>query len=433
MFLLGLACFYYFQKERNLPFLLSLSIAVATVTNPALVFLATSTLMSECVFILLQLAVILVIERYTKISTSSKIPYLVVLGGILASSAFLTRTIGIVIIASVVLFLLSKRLWASVIIFVFTVALCLLPWMIYKKITFPKNTDPLIEKQYGVTNYNDEFWKSRAGSSEKITIVDLPKRFLKNINEISGLNIGGMLFPSSFRGAKESGEEVLGMTGVIDGNFVTRIFSFTFALIAFVGFLLSVRQGVTLAELIVSTSFMLIIAWPWLPFRFVLALFPFLLFYILTTFYHLHMWLIEKKNLVKFNDQWLFAKVFFAFLIIFNIYDHLGYIQSAQNPQDNEKPQWIRIHKAQMEMFDWINKNGAKDSVIVSDNPSLVFLYTGKKTLVVTERDFRAFNVKYLVKTEITPPSSTILGTSILGKKLVYNNPDFNLMVLEVK
>ncbi|MBI4854053.1 MAG: hypothetical protein HY819_19840 [Acidobacteria bacterium] len=432
MFFLGIMIYYYFQKYRNLAKLPSLGIALVTVICPAFVFLATSTLMSECFFTALQIATILVIETYVKKASYSKFPYLVLLGAFLASSAFLTRTIGVVIIGASVLFLATKRLWTGVAVFILGVVICILPWTVYKKVTFQEPLNPLVTKQYGVTNYNDEFWKLRAGSLERITVADLPARFLKNIQQISELNIGGMLLPIAFRGARESGEEVLGMTGVMDGNLGTKVFSWTFAIIIALGFALSLRSGLTLAELVVLMSLTLIIAWPWLPFRFILTLFPFLVFYALTTFQQLQLWLSKIKNLVSFNDEWLIAKIFLLFLLIVSFYDHLGYIQAKKQTNPKDQPQWIYLNRVYLEMFTYINEKTPIDSVITTDNPALVFLYTKRKTLVVTERDFEAFNVKYLVKTEINLPKTTVLGTSILGKKLLYHNPDFNLMVLSV-
>lgn len=432
MFFLGLMIYYYFQKHRNLPKIFALAIALATTISPAFVFLATSTLMSECVFTTLQFATILTLEHYAKKTNPSKFPYLVCLGAVLVSSAFLTRTIGIVLIAGGIIFLASKRLWASTIIFIIVIGICIGPWAVYKKLTFEKPSNPLIEKQYSVTNYNDEFWKLRAGSLEKITLLDLPERFLKNIKEIAEINIGGMLLPLAFRDAKQSGEEVLGMTGNMGEHLSTKTFSWIFAIIALIGFFLALRLGLNLSEVIVFLSLALIIAWPWLPFRFVLTLFPFLIFYILLTFQHLCFWLTEQKKLIKLSDEWFIARIFLSCVIIFNLYDHLSYIQAKNQMVTAENPQWLNIHRAEMEMFTWINNNTPKESVIVSDNPALVFLYTRRKTLVVTEKDFKDFNVKYLVKTETSAPKSTILGTDILGKRLLYHNPDFNLMVLGV-
>ena len=431
MLLLGIMIYYYFQKYRNLPNLLALLIAILTLTCPAYVFLATSTLMSECVFATFQFAIILVIERYTEKYTPSKISYLIVLGGVFAATAMLLRTIAVVIVLSVIVFLTIKRLWFSNAVFITVVIICVVPWMIYRNITFQKPS-ALIEQQYKIKDYRGQFWEQRAGSSKTITLSDLPARFLHNIKEISELNIGGMLLPIAFRDSKQSGEEVLGMAGSIEGNLAAKAFSWIFAIIAILGFLLTLGSRITLSEIVVFLSLVLIIAWPWWPFRFVLMLFPFLVFYVLTTFQHLCLWLKENRKISFFNDSWLLAKAFLLFLIAFNLFDHISYIQAKNQPLAKDQPQWLRIHKAHLEMFDWINKNTSIDSVITTDNPSMVFLYTRRKTLVVAERDLSTFNVKYLVKTEINPPSTTILGTNIVGKRLIYHNPDFNLMVVAV-
>src|SRR5262249_32604871 len=59
----GLATFWYFARVREWPWHLSLATALATVLTPAFVFLATSTVMAECVFTLGQLVAVIVMAR----------------------------------------------------------------------------------------------------------------------------------------------------------------------------------------------------------------------------------------------------------------------------------------------------------------------------------------------------------------------------------
>src|SRR5262249_17777393 len=55
MFGVGVLVFLYFRRERDMSRWVALGLAFATTMYPALVFLATSTVMSECVFTLAQL------------------------------------------------------------------------------------------------------------------------------------------------------------------------------------------------------------------------------------------------------------------------------------------------------------------------------------------------------------------------------------------
>src|SRR6185295_6132397 len=59
----GVVSYRYFLHYRKLPQPLALALAVAVFITPAFVFLATSTVMSECVFTLVQLLAIVVLDR----------------------------------------------------------------------------------------------------------------------------------------------------------------------------------------------------------------------------------------------------------------------------------------------------------------------------------------------------------------------------------
>ena len=59
----GVLTFSYAAHHRHLPRAVALVVAIATVLTPALVFLATSTLMSEPVFLFIQLGAVLLVER----------------------------------------------------------------------------------------------------------------------------------------------------------------------------------------------------------------------------------------------------------------------------------------------------------------------------------------------------------------------------------
>jgi len=55
----GVLTFYYFGRIRQSPWRLAFAIALITALHPALAFFATSTVMSECVFTVFQLAAII--------------------------------------------------------------------------------------------------------------------------------------------------------------------------------------------------------------------------------------------------------------------------------------------------------------------------------------------------------------------------------------
>ena len=87
-------CYRYFRGVRESSPSVAAGIALATALNPALVFLATSTTMSECVFTLGQMLTVLMIERAVRTTKTGHVWLYLAIGGVLASLTWLTRAIG---------------------------------------------------------------------------------------------------------------------------------------------------------------------------------------------------------------------------------------------------------------------------------------------------------------------------------------------------
>jgi hypothetical protein len=68
----GVACFRDFT-QRSLQAPLAAGLAIAVVSTPAFVFLATSTVMSECVFTLSLLVTLLLVERSLRMGTTGSV------------------------------------------------------------------------------------------------------------------------------------------------------------------------------------------------------------------------------------------------------------------------------------------------------------------------------------------------------------------------
>src|SRR5262245_50973747 len=91
----GAISYLYFHRYRGLSVWHATGIAVASVLCPPLVSLATSTLMSECVFTLVLIATILVVEESVRAARAknNRTWFLVAASAMLATYAFLLRSI----------------------------------------------------------------------------------------------------------------------------------------------------------------------------------------------------------------------------------------------------------------------------------------------------------------------------------------------------
>jgi hypothetical protein len=107
MFGAGVLTYSYFKRIRRVPVYTALGLAAATVFYPALVFLATSAVMSECVFLLLQLGAVVLIERSVAERENKTALRFAALGTVLVAAAFLTRPAGLGLLVGTGLYLLK--------------------------------------------------------------------------------------------------------------------------------------------------------------------------------------------------------------------------------------------------------------------------------------------------------------------------------------
>ncbi|HMV48623.1 MAG TPA: glycosyltransferase family 39 protein, partial [Blastocatellia bacterium] len=107
----GWASYKHFTRDREWPHPLSLISALVVALTPGLVFLATSSVMSECVFTCVQLLAMLVIESGIRAEDGKSQLRHAAFGGALAALAFLTRSIGLTVVGAGFVYLLKERKW----------------------------------------------------------------------------------------------------------------------------------------------------------------------------------------------------------------------------------------------------------------------------------------------------------------------------------
>ena len=91
MGLAGIACYVDFTRHREVEPSRSLWLTAIVVLTPSLVFLAASTVMSECVFIAAQMAGLLAVERAVRTGSATRRP--AVAAGLLAARRCLVESL----------------------------------------------------------------------------------------------------------------------------------------------------------------------------------------------------------------------------------------------------------------------------------------------------------------------------------------------------
>jgi hypothetical protein len=404
MMVVGWASYKHFKRDREWPHLLSLLSALTVTLTPSLVFLATSSTMSECVFMMFQLLAVVVIESAARAENGKTELRSAALGGALAVIAFLTRSIGLAVIVAGLVFLLKERRWRSAAVFVVAVAIFAAPWVIYSRTHQP--TEEQRREQGGmiVQDYAQQFWQTRAGDalSAKVGLDRLPERMWSNAMKIVSNNTAMIFTPTLHRSPKLSGEETL------ESGMASHGLSYVLSLALLLGFALSVWQRLGMAELTVVFSLAITCLWPWDTFRFLLPLTPFLFAYLLEVLRGVREFTRVKLEAKAAPEPWRAMAIFVGLFLALFLFDHAAYLAQRSDLSRAEYLPWRALFNENKEALDWIRDKTPQDAVFCSMNPALIYLYTGRKSVAGGNpegncENWKRINVRYMAYLSVYP------------------------------
>lgn len=422
----GFLTYRYFAKIRKLSPYLALFIALATMLNTTLVFLATSSLMSECVFLLLFLSAVTVIEGGVRASGDGKALRFVLAGAILSAGAFLMRSVAVSLIVAVFIYLLKERMRRQALIFAAVAISLSAPWMIYSRLHAPTPAQQQEQGGHIVQPYTQQFWQKRAGdtSSGAATMRDIPGRVWENIVEISGRDVARILVAPIFEALINPAKEIQDQDVQVGGKRNTLIFSFILAALIVIGFIVAAFEKVTLAEIAVLVSLGITVLWPWETFRFVLPLAPFLIFYFLASVKFIVR--IFQRQGEGSSDRMSGSALSAAavLLVAVNLYGNVNYLVKSGSESVLEDNPWATIFDEAEEMMRFLDQNAPKDSVISTPNPAFVHLYTGHKTVssgnaIENWENWKKIGVRYIARVAVF---SDAARPEKSGYKIVYRS-----------
>ena len=369
----------YLQVSEAMNWLTS----TAVLLTPLLVYYATSTLMSECVFLLLQT---LVIVLCFKAETANSKKWIVAIG-LIAGFASIIRIVGIVlIVAGTLTFLLRKKFGAA------TIICCLgfIPVGIWTAYSHRASTlAPEERSNYVANNYLFHFLRSDENNltSPNVTASEFGHRIGKNFYDLIASSFGNLFAPYLSPKRFPAGTAV----------------SFVIALISFIGLVQSIRNNLNFIEIYVLISLLLILGWGYNPTRFLVVLMPILLQYFVGGIG----WFAEKTNSQKANLQLLIISI----ILLGFAGVHLAAIAIKYNLPFSArlKNQFVMFEQRNNcdEIIQWTRKNIPANEVIATDVPALIFLHTNHKTvhLINPEKDkdlWRQLGIRHVVLSGIT-------------------------------
>jgi hypothetical protein len=434
----GLLSYRYFTRVRRVPSSTAIALSLATVLTPALVFLATSTMMAECVFTLTQLTGVWFVDRLTRADTASGERRFSLVAGLVAGSSLLVRSAGIALIVSAIVLVLARGRWRAAILFAGVVAASQAPWLVYSRLNAPTAAQQQ-EHGGGMAYSYAELLAFRVGGSAesgRATLSEVVTRVRGNVTSMAAKDLGAIVMPGVYRGPNESGQEVVSlgasrvlMPGSMGNSAGTMAISSVLAFITLLGFFAIARTEITTAELLVPISVAMIALVPSWSIRYLLTLAPFLYFYLLAGTEFATEWVSRAAGSAAPDLPKRIARIVLVSIIGLQVLDHVQYIALAK---DRSAIDWLGDADEADAVFGFMNDRLPADALVASTNPGLVYLRTGRKSVASDDPRrnwgrWRTMGVRYLVALRpIELPSKT------LGYEVRFLTPRHKLWVIEI-
>lgn len=338
--LLSLFIFYIFLKELDSKFIYFLFLLI--ILNPNFIEYSHWELseIPYLFFSLLSLYLLKIDNKGESVNITK-----IILSSLSIAMTYYIRTAGVSLIIAVIFYGLLRRNYKKTLLMALFIFLFLVPWSIRNYLA-------------GGTGYFKLFLMNDPYNiqSGTIDLTQFIERIIQNI-EIYALKI----FPTMFI----SQQELISLLWIPSLSLIT------------IGFIMSLTKHLELKDLYFLFHLIIAMLWPtvWSDRRFLIPVLPFLLFYLLSGFNILSIWL-------RFSPiKWLGITL----LILLNIHSSVLQIpKSLSEINDYRKgdiysgypPNWINFFKVAV----WCKENTSKSSVIVSRKPTLFFLFSERKS-----------------------------------------------------
>lgn len=422
----GVLTFQYF-RGRGISDGRAAAIAVITALTPGFVFLATSTVMSECAFTLAMLGGAVAIERTDRGARESSSRVAIVPAGIASTAAWLIRGSGIAIVAGAVAFLLWKRRWRAAAGFAVVCAICYLPWYAYSA---THQSPEAARAAHGgdIVRYYHSPLVSKPGEPP-IEAGIVSSRIATNFVNVFFRDMGAVIIPGGYRRADESGLEVFllaassgpraGSMGIGPAFYAVSGMASLFVI---AGAFAMARRRIGVAEFFCVATIAMLLLIASHSFRYLLPIVPFLVGYFLVGIESVAARVRAAAGPSAF-------RIAAGCLLFFLMIEHGQYIWlKAQEPP----PIWIRDGREVRAVTDFVNQRLPVDAEAASTNPALLYLTTGRKAVVYIDPDerwaqWKAEGIRYVVALHAVPqPSPT------LGYRVIFESPRLGLWVLDM-
>ena len=396
----GVACWWDLTRHRDVPDEEALLIAAAVMLTPALVFLATSAVMAECVFTLAQLATVIAVERATR--ATSHLSRSALVAGACAAATVLIRTAGLAAIAASIGYLLVHRRWRQAALFVATVVVLVSPWQAYSSVNAASADERIAHGGTIAFSYGELIRRDSPGAVDTaVSAREFIWRGAANLAGMATKDVGAVVIPELFRWPSESGLEVMSVgapgRGSMGGAIGTRVVSAVLVVVMLWGIYRS-SAWLSLPVMLIAASLVMFSTVSSLTIRYVVPLAPFLV------------WLLWRGL-----GGARVARVAVLVVIGFHLVDHTQYLRAAAAGQSP----WMAEARDVGTVLTWMQTSLPEDGPVASSNPGLVYLHTGRQGIVAVRPElnwdsWKASGLRYVAALRPTDIPSRHRSATVL-------------------
>jgi hypothetical protein len=380
--------FVYFRRERALDDRRALLMSLVVLFFPGLVFLATSTVMSEPFFAFTQISAVALTERVLREQRGRAIATAAAAGALVAVTA-LGRSIALPLLPIATAYLVWRRRTREALVAAATALVLIGPWFAYARVHAPTPAQQQVVNDQITVPYTAQFWLRLAGSQQYgwAKASELPGRFVANLRSAGLYSVGALYAYPLFR-LIEPGEWRWSLTG--------GVISAVLAALTLLGFARTARRRVTLAEIYVIGEMAIILAFPYPSYRYMVPLLPFFLIYT-----------CEGIAAVVARSAGR-AEIGAAAVTVFLVTCLLSHVALDVAPLVGStlggasRSAWQRSFDDNRALLDWVRQRLPDDAIVATQNPAMVHLYTGRRTVgywmpATDVKRWRAAGVSYWV------------------------------------
>ncbi len=415
VFAMAVVCWVDFTRHRGLPANQATLLTTVTVLTPGLVFLATSTVMSDCVFALAQVITVCVVERIVRREeTDGRAP---VVAGLAAGVTILIRTAGVAVVIAGIIYLLISSRRRQAVAFAVVAGAVVLPWSLYARAHEPTDSERMAHGGTIAYSYQQLLTMDRLNDPAHgaSSIGALARRGSRNLAGVVTRDVGAVLVPSFYRGPFESGQEVISIGGPAGGSMggapQTMVISMVLTGIVIAGAIFVTRPQLSMPALLLVSTLLMIAPVGGQTFRYAIPLAPYLVWFFWNGLRHP-----------------VAARIGMATLLGLLLMDHGAHIQRKLTATT----EWLEDARENDELFAWMASNLRGDGAIAATNPGLAYLWTGRRTVAsVSPKEnwerWQQAGIRYVaasIKIDLPPES--------LNWTLLYRTRERGLWVIEI-